>query len=140
MIHPSSKIETHLRHLIDQSYADAVGQIGKAEFDYVHHQIERKLSIASKSKISWVNSLGEYMEALYSIHVDYVTGEIEIDPLADRHIGAALFYFVNPYDIIPDHTTGVGYLDDVHVLNSCLKKLNRKYPDLVKRYHPNGTQ
>ncbi|HOJ34041.1 MAG TPA: YkvA family protein [Candidatus Hydrogenedentes bacterium] len=36
-------------------------------------------------------------------------------------ITAALLYFVNPFDIIPDVIPGVGYLDDVAVLGLCMR-------------------
>ena len=49
-------------------------------------------------------------------------------------IGATLFYFVNPYDIIADHILGDGYLDDAHVANLCIQALNKSHPGVVEKY------
>ena len=49
-------------------------------------------------------------------------------------IGAALFYFANPFDIISDHTLATGYLDDAHVINLCIKGLDKSEPRLFKLY------
>jgi uncharacterized membrane protein YkvA (DUF1232 family) len=36
-------------------------------------------------------------------------------------ITAALLYFINPLDIVPDFIPVIGYLDDVVVIGACLK-------------------
>ena len=46
-------------------------------------------------------------------------------------IAAALFYFINPFDIIPDYTPGIGYIDDLIVLKTCLQSINKKDLSIV---------
>jgi len=41
-------------------------------------------------------------------------------------LGAAIFYFINPFDIIPDFTPGIGYVDDLFVLTTCLKTIPKQ--------------
>jgi uncharacterized membrane protein YkvA (DUF1232 family) len=36
-------------------------------------------------------------------------------------ITAALLYFINPFDIVPDFIPVIGYLDDAVVVGACLR-------------------
>ena len=45
---------------------------------------------------------------------------------------AALFYICNPYDVIPDHTPGKGYIDDAFVINMCFDIIQKKCPNLAE--------
>lgn len=48
-------------------------------------------------------------------------------PEEDRkHVVAALVYFVNPQDAIPDHTPVLGYLDDAIMIELCLRELHNE--------------
>lgn len=47
----------------------------------------------------------------------YVTGEYRNIPLRTIvAIAAALLYFINPFDLIPDMIPGIGFVDDLAVL------------------------
>ena len=47
----------------------------------------------------------------------YVTGEYRNIPLRTIvAIAAALLYFINPFDLIPDIIPGIGFVDDLAVL------------------------
>jgi len=39
---------------------------------------------------------------------------------------AALLYFINPFDIIPDFITGLGFLDDAAVIGFVMKSLREE--------------
>lgn len=38
---------------------------------------------------------------------------------------AALLYFVNPFDVIPDFIIGIGYLDDVTIISFVFNSLRK---------------
>jgi len=42
--------------------------------------------------------------------------------LYEKQLLAALIYFINPDDIIPDHIAYIGYLDDAYCVNLALSK------------------
>ncbi len=46
---------------------------------------------------------------------------------------AAIIYFVNPFDIIPDFITGLGFLDDATVIGLVIKSFKDEI-DLFKKY------
>jgi len=61
---------------------------------------------------------------LFSIIKNYINGvykEIPFWSLAA--VTFALIYVINPIDLIPDFIPVVGYIDDVLVIATCLKKL-----------------
>ena len=75
--------------------------------------VEKKIE-ASKGKLS------EGLDDLYTLLrllAAYATGEYrEIAIRSMVAVVAALVYFLNPMDVIPDFVTGFGFLDDLTVL------------------------
>lgn len=39
---------------------------------------------------------------------------------------AALLYFINPFDLVPDFIFGIGYLDDASVVALVFKRINKE--------------
>jgi len=52
---------------------------------------------------------------------------------AKTQVISALFYVINPYDVIPDFIPGRGYLDDAHAINLCLGKLKSSAPHIYNQ-------
>ncbi len=82
--------------------------------------LDRKLDAVAASRIAWVRRLAAAMAVLHEVYQAHSRGELELPKRALATIGAALYYFVNPSDIIPDHVPGRGYLDDAYVLELCV--------------------
>ncbi len=62
------------------------------------------------------------IKLLFGVVQDYAKGEYrEIPWWSIAAIVAALFYVVNPFDLIPDWIPIVGYADDAAVMAACLK-------------------
>ena len=134
MIKPSGRLSKELRELVIGAFENAVEHMGEEEFFYVGNRIERKLQAVRVCRTSWVRDLAIYCEALYEMYQDHTSGNCELPSHDLQLIGATLFYFVNPYDIIPDHIPGDGYLDDAYVANLCIKALNKSHPGVVEKY------
>jgi len=124
------KIDRETKKFIEQSFFSAAEEMDEEEFNYINRKINQKLEVAKKATISWVSELSSYYNVLYEAFVkdDHKSSE------ATKLIGAALFYFINPFDIIPDDTPDIGYVDDFFVLITCLKSLAESDREIVKRY------
>ncbi len=133
-IRPSIKLDRSLCEAIEQSYRSVINDIGPEEYIYVLSRFPKKLQILTQAGTSWLIELADRTQFLFSILESYSTGHIKIDEKSQKLIGAALFYFCNPYDIIPDHIPGTGNLDDAYVVNLCLKELQKVAPDLILHY------
>jgi uncharacterized membrane protein YkvA (DUF1232 family) len=134
MIKPSLKMEKKIRELVEESYAQAIDGIGQEEFFYIGRHIDKKLAGVRRSGTKWVRDMALHCDALHQMYLDYTEGVLQLSNRQVAAIGAALFYFVNPYDIIPDHIPGRGYLDDAHVINLCVEELDSGAPRLFLGY------
>lgn len=65
--------------------------------------------------------MGRQVLLLVDMLRDWYAGRYPIPWRVIAAITAALLYFLNPFDIIPDVIPGVGYLDDVAVLGFCMR-------------------
>lgn len=125
-----AKLKKETKKFIEESYFSAVDEMGDDEFDYICRKIDNKLKITREAATAWICELSSFYSALFEAYnIDQ-----KISSEAFNLIGAALFYFINPFDIIPDYTPGIGYLDDLFVLTLCLKSLNRKDKKIVNQY------
>ena len=77
-----------------------------------------------KKKFEHAGPLGRFLEdlqLLLAIVKDYVAGKYKRIPRwSVAAIVFALLYVLNPFDIVPDFITFVGYLDDAAVVAACL--------------------
>ncbi|MBT4732973.1 DUF1232 domain-containing protein [Candidatus Woesearchaeota archaeon] len=55
------------------------------------------------------------------------------DKRYEKQLLAALIYFVNPEDVIPDHIAYIGYLDDAYCVNLALSKQRPEVKDKIEK-------
>ena len=129
MIKLPIRVGSDLRERVEKSYDEAISQVGETEELYVRDKLPRVLGGLKRGSQGWrsevvvaVNELFEVYEHPERMH----TGNGSPRPM----LLAALFYFCNPYDIIPDRVPGTGFADDALVLNDCLRRIEEKDPDL----------
>ena len=83
-----------------------------------------KKSEAIKNKFKHAKPLGRFVEdvvLLLSIVKDYIKGNYKNIPRwSIAAIVFSLLYVLNPFDVIPDFITFIGYLDDAAVIAGCL--------------------
>jgi uncharacterized membrane protein YkvA (DUF1232 family) len=77
-----------------------------------------------KNKFKNAKPLGRFVEdviLLLSIVKDYIKGNYRTIPRwSIAAIVFSLLYVLNPFDLVPDFITFIGYLDDAAVVASCL--------------------
>jgi len=127
------KIDKDLRDLIRCSYFESAEAIGTEEFNYIASKIVNKISITKCASSSWIRQLSDDYSTLFEIFCDSLADVIPISDKSKRLIAAAIFYFINPFDVIPDYTPGIGYVDDLFVLILCLKSLDKQDTELIHK-------
>lgn len=125
---------------IKEAYIHAISEAGNDEFEYVKKKFNATNSILENSSIQWDRKLSEACTILYQILVKNKDGEISLSSDAEKHIIAALFYFVEPYDVICDYTPGIGYLDDAYVVSLCVGYLKKKESKLFNEFFISGKE
>lgn len=134
-VRPPVRLEPNIRALVESAVVHALATIGEEEFFYIGERIEDKLATLATSSTYWISEdLWTLASALHQILSDHVAGTLRLPEADFQVVGVALHYLVNPFDFIPDHVTGDGYLDDAFVVNWCVDHLSRTHPALVPKY------
>ena len=125
------EIDGELKNLIKRAYLNAIDSMEEDEFNYIDAKIQNKVEETKSIKPEWVSNLTLLYQRFYEILKQARNNELRISKKAYKAIGAALFYFINPYDIIPDFTPEIGYADDFYVLILCLESVDEKDKKVV---------
>ena len=119
------------KKLIGRSYIKAIEDIHEEEVLYIESSIAHKLNGARYTGIEWVIRLTDICECIFGVMKKYREKKLTISEGTYKSIGAALFYFINPYDIIPDHIPDIGYIDDYYVVILCLNLICAQDRELI---------
>lgn len=123
VVKEARKLNQDLRGKVTNALCDARTEYGDDEHAYVVSKIEKKLSYTDKSSTAWVRDLSHGFRKLFAYYqVASSSGHPEQNEYW-RMVGATLFYFINPFDIIPDHTPSTGYVDDAFAFYYCVRQL-----------------
>lgn len=125
------ELDDDLKNLIRSSFVHAVSEIGEEELLYIEKKIFLKLESVKHNDVKWVSDLISICETFFTLLSKFRNNEINISDKSCKSIGAALFYFINPYDIIPDSTLGSGYADDYYVTILCFESMNSDEQDIL---------
>ncbi len=113
--------EELLKRMSKITKEDLINLLSKSKeiFDYLDSEIFQKFRYDVKIMLSLVN--------------DYKLGYYPRVPwLIITAIVAALFYLLNPFDLIPDFIPVLGHLDDLAVLTVCLKLIQKDLNEYKK--------
>ncbi|MFB1097275.1 helix-turn-helix domain-containing protein [Terribacillus sp. JSM ZJ617] len=76
-----------------------------------------------EEKLNAVGSVGKLVQDLKQMYVKFQTGAGSKRELII--LGAALLYFINPIDALPDYIFPFGYLDDTLAVHSAMQATNK---------------
>ncbi len=135
-------LEPQLKSLIRGSFNEAIKSIREngcsSECAYIEGQIDEKLNGLDSSQSLWVRNLGKISRALYLVYQDvdpqFGKGALKVPKALRVGVVAALFYLVNPFDIIPDYVAGTGYADDVLIINKVVSMFENQCPGVMETY------
>ena len=75
-------------------------------------------------RIPVLKDLANDIPVMVNMVKDYIKGAYRKVPMKTMAMmTAALLYFINPNDVVPDYVPGVGYLDDAAVITYVLKSV-----------------
>jgi uncharacterized membrane protein YkvA (DUF1232 family) len=80
--------------------------------------------IKAKDKNNALSGFLDDLQKLLRLLKAYASGDYKDFTVATViYVIAAVFYFVNPFDVIPDFIIGLGYIDDATVIAFVIKKI-----------------
>jgi len=91
-------------------------------------------SITDTNQLQELTHLKQRGTSLFELFKNYIMEKEKISIDACRSIIGCLVYFIDPFDVIPDYTPGIGYVDDLFVLLICVKSFHKADLERVRTY------
>ena len=134
LINAPARLDGDVRALISASVTQSLETLGDEQYLYIGERIRPKLEALHGSATHWVRELWTVGAAFHAALRDHAEGNRHLPVPVRRLLAVGLHYLVNPFDVIPDHIYGDGYVDDALVLNYCAIEISRLDPKLLKTY------
>lgn len=115
---------------LESQFKEKIGKIDRTDVKYVLDKTLGKVQSLMHSGVDWISDLGRQVTLLFEMLKEWWNGGYELPWVTVAAITAALLYFINPIDFIPDIIPLAGFLDDAAVVAICLKVIQgdlRKY-------------
>jgi uncharacterized membrane protein YkvA (DUF1232 family) len=131
MIKLPLRVSDDLRQRIENSYSEAIRQVGEAEESYVRSKLPKVLTVLARGSQDWRSEVAVTASAIFTAYE--TSDQVNTAQGDSRYVLlAALFYLCNPYDIIPDRVPSMGFADDAVVLNECLRRIEQEAPEMYR--------
>lgn len=131
------KIDDRFKEKLKKAYFKAVEEVDIEEFNYIAKKMFKKIVITQTVKPSWIRELSDYYKMLYDIWDNHNKKVHKVSPETVKLIGAALFYFINPFDLLFDVIPEPGYIDDLYILMLCIGSIRGDDEKIIKEKFEN---
>jgi uncharacterized membrane protein YkvA (DUF1232 family) len=118
-------------------YEGTIGKISEADINYVLKNTGKKASSLLENGNHILVKLGSQVMILFRMLRDARDGRFEVSWGTILAIGAALFYFLDPFDLIPDFIPIAGFLDDATVIGICISIIQSDLKRYAQHEHIN---
>ncbi len=117
---------------IENAYNESIQEIDEDDAKHVLAKEPKALKKAEEvaGQHGRLMTLGRQVLLLYKMLREWWNKSYPLPWKTAAAITAALLYFINPFDLVPDFIPVVGYLDDAVVIGACVKLIQvdlRKY-------------
>lgn len=126
------KLDNRFKESIKMSYFKSVKEVGREEMNYINNKMFKKIIITEKITPAWITELLGYYKILYELLDDHNSKIRELSHDTVNLITAALFYFINPYDLLYDVVPDPGYIDDLYILTLCINAVRGEDDKIIK--------
>jgi len=123
-------LPSELQQELEQSLYDRADRIRPEDERLVEERLEKKIQslLSGSAMVSQkLRVLIQRVQLLYSLLTD---PDFSLRWTTKALILAALVYFINPFDMVPDVLPLIGYVDDAFVIGLILNSLNEE----IRRY------
>lgn len=118
------------KSILGKIYKGTIGKISDADINYVLKNTGKKASSLLENGNHILVKLASQVMLLFRMLRDAREGRFEVSWGTILAIGAALFYFLDPFDLIPDFIPIAGFLDDATIISICISMIESD----LKRY------
>ena len=117
------RMNSGFKKKVSDQFERLIGRINREDVKRVLDRAMAKVQGLLHSGVDSVADLGRQIALLCNMLRDWWNGFYEIPWATVAASTAALLYFLNPLDVIPDFLPGIGLLDDALVIAICFKMI-----------------
>ena len=117
------RMNSGFKKKVSDQFERLIGRINREDVKRVLDRAMAKVQNLLHSGVDSVADLGRQIVLLCNMLRDWWNGFYEIPWATVAASTAALLYFLNPLDVIPDFLPGIGLLDDALVIAICFKMI-----------------
>ena len=115
------RLNSGFRKKLAERFQTLAGRVNRADVKDALDRTMGKVEGLLHSGVDWLADLGQQIVLLFNMLREWWNGFYEIPWATVAAATAALLYFLNPLDLIPDFLPGIGFLDDALVIAICFK-------------------
>ena len=121
--------EARLRENLESQFEGAVDEVDRDDVDYVLKKLDGKVDGLGGGALAQLRYMVRQIGLLGRLLKDWWNKEYDAPWKVIAAATASLFYFINPFDLIPDYVLFIGYLDDIIVLRYCVQLIQADLRD-----------
>ena len=122
--------EARLRENLRSHFETASEEVDRDDVAYVLKKLDAKVERIGGQAVEQIETMLRQATLLGRMLKDWFQGNYEAPWRVVAAVTAALLYFINPMDVLPDVIPLIGYLDDIMVVQFCVRRIQedlRKY-------------
>jgi len=132
-IHLSQPLNQTTKEEVRRLYQKFESNLDQKDLDNIKKDLKKSLNTLKHSRRLILREIFAHIKSMDNIlkKSDYKFPKLDKN---ERKLAAAVKYFMECDDVIPDYVTGIGYDDDAYCINHCYSILSRGMKDRMDDY------